>query len=236
MKKLIERIGLETFWGGIFAVVTAVAIVIEMALAGFEPSAIAGGVKDFFGTLVTIVMLFIAIKEFRPKKEKLTFDEKLETALINWQQENSNMVVRKPENDKNGSYFSLDTKTDVSDFYSSSGKTKNTGLFLRMPPLKEECYHNGNILVTFFLNKGTFFSDVVESDLTGDHYRNLAKRFADLFNAKHGGFATAEVSKDKEITVTIPNAVTTDEDIEALIDAINTMYTSYLVSARIKVK
>ena len=78
MKKLIDKIGLETFWGGIFAVITAAAIITEVAMANFEPAAIAGGVKDLFGTLITIVMLIVAVRALtREKPETLSFEDRM---------------------------------------------------------------------------------------------------------------------------------------------------------------
>ncbi len=61
---------LEKVVGGIFGVIAVFAIVYEMYLGGFDESAIAGGIKDIAGTLITIVMLFVAINALKPKKKK----------------------------------------------------------------------------------------------------------------------------------------------------------------------
>ena len=69
MKKLIENIGIETAFAGLFGFIAIVAVFFEMAIAGFEAASIAGGVKDIAGTIVTVVMLIVAIKALAPKKK-----------------------------------------------------------------------------------------------------------------------------------------------------------------------
>lgn len=224
----------ETKWSVIFAVVTVISVIGEVISGGVSAASIFAAVKDISGTAIVFAMLIVFIKSNR--KEKLNFDEKLEKALTDWQQENANMIVRKPEHDNN-EFYSLDAKTDVSDFYSRPGETEKTGLFLRMPPLKEENYNKGNIPITFSLNKSTFFGDISKEKLTSESYKSIANRFVKLFNTKHLGFANAKLAEGgTKILVTISNPIETEDDINALVDAINTMYTSYLVSARIKVE
>lgn len=77
MKKIIKKIGVETFWGGIFALITVIAILVEIILAQFEPIAIVSGVKDLFATLITIVMLLVALKAIKPQKQTYSFEEKM---------------------------------------------------------------------------------------------------------------------------------------------------------------
>lgn len=49
MKKIADRIEIETLLGGIFGAIAIIAIIVEMALAGFDATAIAGGLKDIAG-------------------------------------------------------------------------------------------------------------------------------------------------------------------------------------------
>lgn len=69
MKKLMEQLGAETFLGGLFGIIAILAVFAEMALAGFDAAAVAGGIKDIAGTLVTVIMLAVAIRALRPKKK-----------------------------------------------------------------------------------------------------------------------------------------------------------------------
>lgn len=71
MKKFFtDDDSLEKVVGGIFGVIAIAAAVYEMYLGGFDKSAFAGGLKDVAGTLITVVMLFVAIKALKPKKKK----------------------------------------------------------------------------------------------------------------------------------------------------------------------
>lgn len=69
MKKLIENIGIETAFAGLFGLIAIVAVFFEMAIAGFDAASIAGGVKDIAGTIIAVVMLLIAIRALMPKKK-----------------------------------------------------------------------------------------------------------------------------------------------------------------------
>ncbi|MBQ7100497.1 MAG: hypothetical protein IJN81_02610 [Clostridia bacterium] len=73
---------LEKVVGGIFGVIAVIAIAYEMYLGGFDKSAITGGIKDLAGTLITIVMLFVAINALKPKKKKQEdFDSVMEEEM-----------------------------------------------------------------------------------------------------------------------------------------------------------
>lgn len=135
MKKLIDKIGLETFLGGIFAIITAAAIVTEMAMAHFEPAAIAGGIKDLFGTLITIVMLLVAVRALKPKKQVTSFEDRMTDALNSWLSNHSNMIVKTsklPQGHEND--FGMSMTTDVNRFYNNetlkSDGGKGVGRFL----------------------------------------------------------------------------------------------------------
>lgn len=69
MKKFTERIGTETVFAGLFGLLVIIAVFFEMAIAGFAPASIAGGVKDIAGTMITVVMLIVAIRAIAPKKK-----------------------------------------------------------------------------------------------------------------------------------------------------------------------
>lgn len=82
MKKMIERIGAETVFAGVFGCIAIVAVFVEMAIAGFDAASIAGGVKDIAGTIIAVVMLLIAIRALSPKKKTARgFEEKFEQEM-----------------------------------------------------------------------------------------------------------------------------------------------------------
>ena len=159
MKNLMSKIGYETVFGGLFGIVAIIAIIAEMAIGGFDSTSVAGGIKDIASTIVIVMVFIVGIKNVLKNYPK-NFTERLTSAMNEWIDENSNMIIRNPKYDEEhkgqgATCYSLDLKTEVSDFYRPIGTTKNTGLFLRMPTLNEENYSRGNIEIRFYLNKHT---------------------------------------------------------------------------------
>lgn len=68
IKKFVGKIGVEKFWGGILGAVAIIAAILSLVLGDINASAIAGCVKDVAGTLITVILLFVAIKKLLPKK------------------------------------------------------------------------------------------------------------------------------------------------------------------------
>ena len=82
MKGFLKKLDNETLLGGIFGVVALAAIICEMVIGDFDNASVAGGIKDISGTIVTIIMLFVAIKALRPEKKKAeNFDEVLDVKM-----------------------------------------------------------------------------------------------------------------------------------------------------------
>lgn len=228
---------IETFFGGACGVAAIFAAIMEYILG--DNGAIAGLLKDIFGTLVVVVLLFAAM----PKRQKFNFEEKLTSALDEWANANSNMIVRndamdgKGKNDTVAPYYGMGMKTDMNDFYNDVSTTRQAGWFVRLPVVKEENYNKENIRINFHLNKETFFGR--GSELTDDALKSeldkLSKMFAKFISRKFAGYASAEGKKDMLI-VEIKHPIKTEEDIERLVDIINTAYSAYLVSSHFKVK
>lgn len=227
---------IDKILGGIFAVVAIVAAVIELVLGDISTATVAACIKDVFSTLAVVVLFFAVIKDRIPK---IKFEKRLQSAIESWQQENANMILRKPEHDiehtgATPSCYSLDLKTSVIDFYEPHSVTSKTGLFLRMPTFERENYISGNIVLKFYLNKGTFFSSSTATDAELKMgYEKLSGLFCDLVNNKHRDFAVAK-AMGKELLVTINNPIQSNKDINDLVEVINTVYTAYLVSANIE--
>lgn len=115
---------LESFLGGLFGILAIAAAVAEMFVSGINPASILGMLKDAFGTLAAVIMLFALIKILLPKKIKAkSFEEKLEAALNNWISSNSNMLVKTPQDldlHKNHNSFGIHMAINPLNFYSSS--------------------------------------------------------------------------------------------------------------------
>ncbi len=244
MKKLIERIGLETFWGGIFAIVTAVAIVIEMALADFEPSAIAGGTKDLFGTLITIVMLLVAVKALKPKKHADSFEERMNAVLNEWINNHSNMIVKTskmPKGHEND--FGMSMTTDMNRFYDTiplkSDAGSGVGRFLRITHIDKGVYEKNEVKFEFFINAQTYCTSS-ESEAILQELMDIASNLSKYIQGVINGISVGAAHKEGERTVIIPISfrepiVSSESDnIDIVVNLIDRMYEAMLVSARRK--
>lgn len=244
MKKLIDKIGLETFWGGIFAVITAAAIITEVAMSNFEPAAIAGGVKDLFGTLITIVMLLVAVRALKPKKQATSFEERMNDALNGWLENHSNMIVKTsklPQGHEND--FGMSMTTDVNRFYNSellkSDGGKGVGRFFRITKIDRKTYESNDVQVIFFLNSQTYCVSNESNDKLTE-LMTVASNLSMYIQGVIDGINVGAVRKDNNDTVMIPisfkEPIVTDEreDIDKVINLIDRMYEAMLVSARRK--
>lgn len=229
MSKLDLR---EKLWGGIFGIISILAAIGEMFIKGVSSESVFGVIKDVSGTLVVVVLLVVVVKNLIPKKYQLSFEERLEAALNKWQKANSNMIIEGVIAD---SKYDLSIRVDVNDFYNLVPKTKDKGMFLRMPLLTEENYRNPNIVLNFFLRKSVFLVGVEDEQLMSS-FTHLNSKFCTYINTRFQKFAVANGPTSQEIDVIIMNPIITDEDIDKLIEVINGMYQAYLVAAKIKIK
>lgn len=243
MKNFFSKLGVETLWGGIFGVIAIIAILVELFLGGISAETITGAVKDIAGTVVSVMVFVIAIKQIvKQVKESKTFEDKLESALLKWQKDHSAMIVRKEKYDyehKNSpaTCFSFGLKTNLKDFYENKD-TQNTGWFVRIPLLKKENYNKGDVVVKFRLNKGTFFEgmEMTDKELT-DGFKSLNNLFTKFINSCFKEFCDAKTGDSaQDILVTIQQPIETTEDIDSLIALIDSMYNAYLVAANLDIK
>lgn len=95
----MKKIDFETLWGGIFGAVAVIATIVEMALNGFSGADIAGAVKDISGTIIVIILLFVAIRQLLPKKAK-NFNEAFRLEMQKVEDKYSPLIV-KNENKEN---------------------------------------------------------------------------------------------------------------------------------------
>ena len=243
MKEFFKKLDAETKWGGIFGLIAIVAILVEMILGGISPETIVAAVKDIAGTVVSVMVFVIAIKHILKQfKESKNFEESLVSALENWKNDHSNMIVRKDIYDIEhegtpASCYSFGLKTNISDFYNSKA-TNKTGCFVRMPLLKRENYINEKFVLKFYLNKGTFFEGVKMSDEElSESFGKLNSLFCGFINTNPNftGFASASEKNPKEILVTV-QPIGDNDGIEKFISVIDSMYNAYLVAANLKLK
>lgn len=83
----------EKIWGGIFGVIAIIAAIAEMFVNGVNAASICGMVKDVFGTLVVVIVMVAVAKLVAPKKQPMTFEDKMTAALNQWIADHSNMMA-----------------------------------------------------------------------------------------------------------------------------------------------
>lgn len=232
----------EKIWGGVFGVVAVLAAIAEMVTNGISASSVFGMIKDVAGTLVVVVVMVAVARLLVPKKASRSFEERLQKALEDWKNTNSNMIVKndtmdgKSKSDVAGRYYGLGMKTDMNDFYNEVSMTTQAGWFVRIPIIRRENYNHENIEINFHLNKETFFGrgPNISGDELNHKFNELSNKFSEYINRRFVGYAKA-ASKNDTIKVLIQNPVINDEDISRLVDLINTTYTAFLVSSHIRV-
>lgn len=88
MKKFVDKIGYEKFFGGIFGIIAIVAAILSLVLGEINASSIAGCIKDVAGTLVVVIVLFVTIKQLLPKKTgdfNGTFESEMEKIIAKYE-------------------------------------------------------------------------------------------------------------------------------------------------------
>jgi hypothetical protein len=229
----MKKIGIETLWGGLFGIIAITAALVEMASNGLMSGSVAGAIKDISGTMVTVMVLLFAVRNLLPRKEKLSLEDKLKSALTAWEKSNSTLIVKSADdiNDKYG----FNMRTDVRDFYRAVPLTKNAGWFVRLPAIQSSNYEKNEIQIDFHLNKGTFFDGIpLSPDELNHNFDQLNGLFCDFINKKYSSFLSASGEK-ANITVKTNQPIQTDADIHLLVDVLNSMLQAYLVSAKVKV-
>jgi len=240
---MFKKLDLETKLGGVFGIIAVAAAILEVVLDGFSWAAIAGGIKDIAGTMVAVMVFLIAVRALLPKgKEELPFEKKLEKAINTWVQKHANMIVETSEKTNNATQsYGLHMTTDPDKFYSierlKSDGGSRVGRFVRLPRLEQSNYAVEKPVITFFLNTQTFCANLDSND----KLEELLDISAKIANYISNTFRNISSESKKEngstamIIITFDHPITTDEDIQSLLDVIDCMYQAYLVSASRKV-
>ena len=233
-----RRINYETKLGGLFGIIAVIAICVEMYMDGFSSRVLVSGIKDIAGTLVGVAVFVIAARSLIPKREKLTYEEKLQRALDQWKASHKPMIS-KFDVTKNGDirYFML---TDPIRFFQVSSDSDivgwESGWFVRMPAIVKENYvfADGNgkqVILKFHLNKGTFFEGQ-SNDEAEVGYGKLINLFTPFIISRYPNLIEASGDlKSHEITVCFKTAIETDEQIAQFISVLDTMAQLYMIAA-----
>lgn len=230
MKNIINKLGFETVFGGLFGVVAIAAIVAEMVIAGFDSSAIAGGVKDIASTIVIVMVFIVAVKNFVKNQPKKLAD-KLSGSLDDWGNNNCPLIFKttdfapvppyvqgftilsEPKEFLDIPQVKYDLENELVQKYASQ-KSKKTGKFIDMPSCHDMVSDKFTVKINFiqshFINRENGFKDVADS---------INKRFA-----INGIQAQIPTEKAKDFTVSIPKISSADE-IDQFIDLLDFVLT-----------
>lgn len=213
-----------------------VAIVCEIAFAGFTKESIAGGIKDLSGIIVDVLVLFVAASVFIKKKQK-NIVSLLETSIDEWEKKNIPLVF-KVEGYKQAQYSSytqgfallqnLREYIDVLDknlhpnhpewSKYASYSSRLTGKFIDLPSYK-------------MMTENSFDISIV---MTQSHFKNM-ENFDTIFSSirksvenKYKGIVEIKnIGKEYKFKIFFNQAIQTQEDIDVLIEVLD--YTVSLV-------
>lgn len=228
-----RKINAETKIGGLFGIVALLATFMEVALNGFTATAIAGGVKDFAGTMVAVAVLWVAVKSLLPPKKPTDFDSALNEALEKWGERATPLVHKAIDYDDKIRYYLLTNMEKI--FTANEDELKE----IAEKGAKNSGTFNGkffdlvvgvNPSMSFFLNASTF-RERAKSRVKSyeDTLMLLASQISDNINKNFGDFCKATSSKDA-VTIKFIKRLTTIDDAERLVNLIEHVLTLYTIA------
>jgi len=192
---MLKKIDVETKVGGICAIIAIIAGIIEIAFNNFTSAAIAGGVKDIFSTLVAVLVLVVAVRKLRPKKENLSFEQTIEKELNEIQMRYDPLFVR---GEKVGypNVIRYELRTNISCLFSQGENTNGeSGRFVDF----EKTDHTKML---FYINKTTF-GKKLSKEQWAEKAPAISDSFVGCIGRKFQGFCKAiKSSSGEEIIVT----------------------------------
>ena len=226
----MRKISSEVIIGGVFGVVSIFASMIQMGVNGYTADAIVGSIKDISGTMVTVMVLIIAIRSFivnRPQNlHDLLMDsfERFEDVNLPLIFYVKGFVQAKDEPYVQG--FSIlqdfskfpDLCSSVTkgsseyDKYAKYGRGGGTGKFIDLPATDV-------MLKDRFLVKFTFLSSSVYDE-------DYKQKIISAISAKFGGVTT--VMRSNHFTVEVPR-IESKEDINRFIELLNFVIVLYQI-------
>lgn len=235
----------EKIWSGVFGIVAIVAAIAEMIAGGVNTASFFGMIKDVAGTLVVVIVMVAVAKLIAPKKQTVSFEEKMNEALNQWVDDHSNMIVKTskmPQGHEND--YGMSMTTDITRFYNTeklkSDTGKNVGRFLRITQIDRAIYSKNEANLEFFINTQTYCSADSSPEETINELLDVGKTLSSYIVGVVDGIEHGEPRKVDARTVVIPISfkepiITQDnENISLVINLIDRMYEAMLVSARRK--
>ena len=226
MKKITDRIEIETLLGGIFGAIAIIAIIVEMALAGFDAAAIAGGLKDIAGTVVTVMVFIFAAKALF-QKEDTSFNAVFEKEMKQVEEKYMPLLRYATANGdekrakKLAGLIRYELSTNIDALI--DGETKNFATFFEFDISTPE-------KISFSINKSTFMGRSSEDftplkkEITLKIENGILRRFPEYrknVKATSSGF-----------DVVFDSALTTEEDAVRLVNLIDSITLLYIAECK----
>ena len=220
LEKIEGLDGLDKKLGGIFGTVAIVAIIVEMWLGGFSAEVVAGGIKDIAGTIVAVLVLFIAWSALHPKKNKnFNFDNALNSALSDWQNARENMILIK--DDPRDLYM----YTDIKNFF--CGGQKINGRFAKIDITDD-------VTITFSLNKGLVVGHGGDAEQAKEQIKEVGEMITNYCSKNFDRVARVVYDTSKSNIVVNFKATMTQQDINCITEMLDKVYQAFLVCASVK--
>lgn len=211
MKKLIDKIGYETFWGGIFGIIAIAAAIISTILGGVDGSAIWGCIKDVAGTMVVIMLLFASLPRFAKN-----FKEALQNALSEVVDKYSPLI--KPEN-----------SSEETVLYKIAN---NTNCIFNEPTGKYNKFFEYNFKTNqllFYISEGIF---ITSKKLQKINIEDIKMKFVTKINEKHSDTVTDCRLCSEGIKLDFKSKPSTIKDAESIKEIVDEMVVFYLAQSK----
>ena len=215
---------IETFVGGVCGVAAIVAAIVEYMLG--DHGAVAGMLKDVFGTAIVVVLLIMAMPKRMPKNLAKILEEKVEE----WGKENAPMLFKVDGFvcAKEGKYTQgfallqdprkyltlLDISEDSEDWHTYANyNSKQTGKFLDLPSYEQMV--SGSFEIMFVLEQKHFKEKEGIKETVGNLIDAIKNR-VDETKVK-----VNRVGNSEKFTLEFLSAIENKKDIEYFISVIN---------------
>lgn len=240
-----NKIDAETKLGGFFGLIAFVAIIVEMSSLHFSAEAVSGGIKDMAATMVAIMVLVVAVRKLRPKKEIETFQSTLEKGMERMCHKYTPLLNRAMADDDSddstqkllkGTYrYNLLTQLnlllsggksdeELNEQASKSNKGGTAGVFV-------DIEKNAPKTITFYMNKGTFNEAAKNKNKDIDDLRELlGAQISGCINSKFSNFCESKPTATKvNVTFLKKSGLDTPEDANTLIELIEFVLLLYTI-------
>ncbi len=229
-----NKLSPETLFGGVCGLVALVAVIAEVILNDATPGVIAGGVKDFAGTMVAVAVLIVAVRSLLPRKAPTGFAETLDAELQRWVEQSVPLIHRAVDcPDKIRFYLITDLEKiftvneDELKEIAEKGSRKSgsfCGRFVELPLGIPGQF-------TFYLNKATFSDRItIQKDRSPEAILEfLAAKVSENINKNFADFCKADSGKES-VTVRLNRPPSTPEDAKRIVEVIEHVLTLYTIA------